>query len=311
MAEVVEAAVAVILREDGQVLLGQRPEGKPWAGWWEFPGGKIEAGETPFDALQRELHEEIGIEAEHAYPWITRVFSYPERTVKLRFFMVRRWHREPHGKENQQLSWQNPAAVSVGPLLPANAPVLGALCLPPLYAITNLAEMGETAFLEALEQALQNGLRLIQVREKQLARDALARFAAQVVQRAQPYGAKVVVNGDIELALAVGADGVHLSSAALLALSTRPEGLLCGASCHNREELDRAAEFNLDYALLAPVQPTLTHPGAPALGWDGFECMIAEHPLPVYALGGLAQSDLRAAWQHGAHGIAMQRGAWR
>lgn len=311
MTEVVEAAVAVILRADGQVLLGQRPEGKPWAGWWEFPGGKIEAGETPFHALQRELHEELGIEAEEAYPWITRVFSYPERTVKLRFFTVRRWHREPHGKENQQLSWQIPEAVTVGPLLPANAPVLSALCLPPVYAITNLAEMGEARFLAALERALQNGLRMIQVREKQLAPDALLRFAALVVQRAQLHGAQVVINGDVELARAVGAAGVHLPSPALMALADKPEGLLCGASCHNREELGQAARLNLDYALLAPVQPTLTHPGAPALGWDGFERMVWEQPVPVYALGGLAAGDLTTAWQRGAHGIAMQRGVWR
>lgn len=311
MAETVEAAVAVILRDDGQVLLGRRPEGKPWAGWWEFPGGKIEAGETPFHALQRELHEELGIEAAEAYPWITRVFSYPERTVKLRFFTVRRWHGEAHGKENQQLSWQSPEQVAVSPLLPANAPVLDALRLPSVYAITNLTEMGERAFLNALEQALQNGLRMMQVREKQLTQDEFARFAALVVRHAKPYGAKVVVNGDIGLALAVGADGVHLPSAALMALTGKPEGLLCGASCHNRGELGRAAELNLDYALLAPVQPTLTHPGTPALGWDGFEHMILEQPMPVYALGGMAASDLLAAWQHGAHGIAMQRGIWQ
>ncbi len=311
MAEIVEAAVAVILRDDGQVLLGQRPEGKPWAGWWEFPGGKIETGETPYHALQRELHEEIGIEAEQAYPWITRVFSYPERTVKLRFFMVRRWHCEPHGKENQQLSWQDPWAVQVGPLLPANAPVLSALNLPPLYAITNLAEMGESAFFAAFECALEKGLRLIQVREKQLPADRLAQFASRAVALAERFGARVLINGNLELARNAGAAGVHWSSATLLTAEAKPTDMLCGASCHNAAELARAAELGLDYALLAPVQPTLTHPGAPALGWEAFGQLAAEQPMPVYALGGMAPGDMQTAWRHGAHGIAMQRGVWR
>ncbi|GBG13277.1 8-oxo-dGTP diphosphatase [Novimethylophilus kurashikiensis] len=311
MAEIVEAAVAVILREDGKVLLGQRPEGKPWSGWWEFPGGKIEAGETPFHALQRELQEEIGIEAEVAHPWITRVFSYPDRTVKLRFFTVRRWHREPHGKENQQLSWELPAAVNVSPMLPANTPVLDALQLPTAYAITNLAEMGEAAFFAALDHALEQGLRLVQVREKQLSSDELERFSREVVRRCAVVGARVVINGDIELARKIGAAGVHLPTAQLMSLEAKPEGMLCGASCHNREELERASELGLDYALLASVNATKTHPDTQPLGWDRFAELIRELPMPVYALGGLAKSDMDTAWEHGAHGVAMLRGIWR
>lgn len=311
MAEIVEAAVAVVLREDGKVLLGQRPEGKSWSGWWEFPGGKIEAGETPFHALQRELHEEIGIEAEIAHPWITRVFSYPERTVKLRFFMVRRWHREPHGKENQQLSWERPEAVSVAPLLPANQPVLGALQLPAIYAITNLSEMGETSFLAALDRALRSGLRIVQVREKQLPPVELERFCREVVRHAEPYGARVLVNGDAELARRVGAAGIHLTSAALMALAAKPGGLLCGASCHNRAELLHAAGLDLDYVLLAPVQATRTHPDVPPLGWSAFSELAGELPMPVYALGGMTPGDLEQAWNHGAHGIAMLRAVWQ
>lgn len=311
MAETVDAAVAVILRNDGKVLLGQRPEGKPWSGWWEFPGGKIEAGEAAAHALQRELHEELGIEAIEFSPWLTRTFSYPERTVRLHFFTVRKWLGEPHGKEDQQLSWEHPAAPSVGPLLPANAPVLDALRLPTIYAITNLAEMGEAAFFAALERALQNGVRLIQVREKQLGSAALAQFVRAVVAHSRPHGTRVVVNGDIALARAAGADGVHLPSAALMACMQKPHGLLCGASCHNAAELAQAARLELDYALLAPVQATRTHPETPPLGWNKFAELARNQPLPVYALGGMAPQDLPTAWACGAHGIAMMRAVWQ
>jgi 8-oxo-dGTP diphosphatase len=310
VAEVVEAAVAVILREDGQVLLGQRPEGKPWAGWWEFPGGKIEVGETPFHALQRELHEELGIEAIEAYPWVTRTFAYPERTVRLRFFTVRKWHGEPHGRENQQLSWQMPAAITVGPLLPANEPIMGALQLPTVYAISNLAEMGEAKFLTALENALAQGLRLVQVREKSLEPSALEAFAKRVIALCQPCGARVMLNAATEVALEVGADGVHLNAARLMAVREKPAGLLCAASCHDATELAKAASLGLDFALLSPVMPTLSHPDTTPLGWAGFGRLVHEYPLPVYALGGLQSQDMLAAWEHGAHGVAMQRAVW-
>lgn len=311
MAEVVDAAVAVILRSDGRVLLGQRPEGKAWAGWWEFPGGKIESGETAGCALKREVHEELGIEVTGFSPWITRTFAYPERTVRLHFFTVRQWRGEPHGRENQQLSWEWPATPAVGPLLPANAPVLEALRLPPVYGITNLAEMGKPEFFTALEHALENGIRLIQVREKELDRTALADFARTVVVRARSYDALVLVNGDVALAQETGAHGVHLNSAALMVCEQKPQGLLCGASCHDADQLAQAAELELDYVLLSPIKSTLTHPGVSPLGWAKFSDLARNLPMPVYALGGMSPIDLAVAWESGAHGIAMMRAVWR
>lgn len=306
----VEAAVAVLRRADGQVLLGQRPEGKPWAGWWEFPGGKIEDGETPFHALQRELHEELGVQAEVAYPWLTRTFDYPERTVRLRFFTIPQWQGEPHGRENQQLCWQDPAALEVGPMLPANAPILDALCLPSIYAITDLAEMGRERFFASLRMALDQGLRLVQVREKQLADVELETFAAEVLALCRPYGARVLLNGDIDMARRIAADGVHLSAARLEALAERPQGLLCAASCHNADEMAQAEALGCDFVLLSPVMATLTHPQAQLLGWDRFAATVAGFSLPVYALGGMQPQHLTEAWTHGAHGIAMQRAIW-
>jgi 8-oxo-dGTP diphosphatase len=308
--ELVDAAVAILLRQDGCVLLGQRPEGKSWAGWWEFPGGKIEAGESVIEALQREMQEELGTSAIEAYPWLTRRFDYPERSVKLHFFIVRQWTDEPDGREGQQISWQHPDAMSVGPLLPPNEPVLDFLRLPALYGITNLAETEESIFLQQLKHALVSGLKMIQVREKQLEASELTMFAQKVIALAKPHGAKVLINADIALAQELGADGVHLSAAQLMQLHTRPQGMLCGASCHNAAELVQAARLGLDFAVLSPVMPTLSHPGVESLGWEGFSHLIKDYSIPVYALGGLQAGDLITAWNNGAHGIAMQRAVW-
>lgn len=310
MTEIVDAAVAVMLRSDGTVLLAQRPEGKAWAGWWEFPGGKIENGETASAALKRELHEELGIAVEEFYPWITRLFSYPERTVRLHFFTIWKWQGEAFGKEGQQLSWQDPYNCSVSPLLPANLPVMQALRLSPVYAITNLAEMGEAAFFTALRAALEKGLELIQLREKQLSLAEQKHFATQLIAVARPYGAKIIINGNEELARTVGADGLHLPSSLLMSTSKKPDGLLCGASCHNAAEIAHAAALGLDYALLGAVKATASHPDGTVLGWENFAALAQYQPLPIYALGGMGMGDIVIAWEHGAHGIAMLRGAW-
>src|SRR5713101_2605525 len=86
MSAPVDVAVAVLIRSDGKALLAQRPASKVYSGYWEFPGGKIEPGEPVADALRREIREELGIEIERAYPWITRVFSYPHAKVRLHFY---------------------------------------------------------------------------------------------------------------------------------------------------------------------------------------------------------------------------------
>ena len=359
--KIVEVAAAVLQRPDGTFLLAQRPPDKIWAGYWEFPGGKVEPGETAYHALVRELHEELGITVQTAYPWVTRVFTYPHATVRLNFFRVTAWRGELHPHEGQEFSWQRtsdvwvsqdipvssfprrressdlikldsrlrgitsdlPACglsrmasssindgITVSPVLPANAPILRALSLPPLYAISNMQELGEEEFMLRLEAALHKGLRLVQLREKNLSRDELHDLGLRVVELAHTHGAKMLLNGDVALAQEVSADGVQLTSAQLAELSERPEVEWCAASCHNKDELRRAEELGCDFALLSPVLPTLSHPGAPHLGWEGFAAIAAGASIPVYALGGLSSSDMETAWRHGAHGVALLRQAW-
>jgi len=300
----------VILRSDGRYLLAQRPAGKVYAGYWEFPGGKIEPGESAPDALARELHEELGIEVKRAYPWITRRYRYAHATVDLHFYRVVAFEGEPHGREDQALAWQGVDRADVTPILPANGPILAALKLPDVYAITNAGESGIERALRDLDRSLAGGLRLVQVREPSLAPAVLCAYAAEVASRAHASGAKVLVNADSALAIRCHADGVHLKAAQLRALSVRPALPLVAASCHDAEELELAMGLGADFVVLGPVAPTLSHPGARAMGFEGLARLIRGYPLPVYALGGMRASDLERAWECGAHGVAMQRGAW-
>jgi 8-oxo-dGTP diphosphatase len=308
--DITRVAAAVVLRADGTVLLAQRPPGKAYAGYWEFPGGKLEPGETPRQALDRELAEELGLTVRRAAPWLVQAFVYPHAHVELHFFRVFAFDGEPVGHDGQAFAWQRPGAFDVAPLLPANTRVLAALALPPVMGITCADDLGEDAFLARAARALDDGLALLQMREKRWPAARREGFARRLVTLAHARGAAVIVNGDADEARAVRADGVHWTSAALARATSRPGGLIVGASCHSREELARAASLGVDYAIIAPVLATPTHPGAAPLGWDGFERTVEGTRVPVYALGGLVRADLDVALDHGAHGIAMRRGAW-
>ena len=313
MSPIVEVAAAVMLRAAGsEFLLAQRPQGKVYAGYWEFPGGKVEPGETVRTALIRELHEELGITVTACAPWLTRVFTYPHATVRLHFWRVTAWDGEigiTAPLEHSAVDWQKCGkTASVTPILPANDPILKALALPTTMAITSGEIEGVERQLERLEEALDEGLRLIQVRDKGWPAAQRLWFAEAVTRIARQRGALVLINDDADIARRAGADGLHLSAPALAACRERPDFAWVGASCHDARELDHAAELGLDYALLSPVLPTPTHPEATGLGWPAFSGLIAGRPLPVFALGGMKKDLLATAQGHGAHGIALMRG---
>ncbi len=295
----------------GQYLLAQRPEGKAYAGYWEFPGGKVEPGETRLAALQREIREELGIEVLAATPWLTRRHVYEHASVELHFFRVTAWRGEPRGLDGQRFEFQHPGAEAVGPMLPANGPLLRAMALPTAYAITDAASLGADYLLQRLDAALAQGLRLVQIREKAMPAAALAEFCRAVMSRCRAAHARVLINGNVELARALGAAGVHLPSTLLMSLAQKPDFDLVGASVHTSEELAQAERLGCDFAVLGPVLPTGSHPGAAPLGWDGFAHIAMAATLPVFALGGLAPDHSAEAWARGAHSVAMQTAAWK
>ena len=308
---VINVAVAVVQRSDGRILLAERPKGKVSGGFWEFPGGKFEIAEDARCALARELHEEVGIEPEIAYPWMTFDHAYDDKVVRLHVFRVLSWRGTLHGREGQRIAWEDPAAVTVAPLLPANGRVLHALNLPPVYAVTDARKYGVSAFMPRLVSALESGVRLVQVREPWMTTEQLALFARRVTALARRYQARVLVNGDVAAALRAGADGVHLQAEQLMRLSAPPAIGFWAASCHRPEELSQAARLHANFVVVSQVLPTASHPGRSGLGWDKFTAMTGNCPVPVYALGGMRLDLLEQAMRHGAHGVALLSEAWQ
>ena len=119
----IEVVAAVLERADGSFLLARRPPGKVYAGWWEFPGGKLEAGESVETALRRELHEELGITVGAVEPWNVTLMDYAHARVRLHFCKVRDWRGEFEMKEGQAMAWQR-LPVALAPVLPGTLPVL-------------------------------------------------------------------------------------------------------------------------------------------------------------------------------------------
>ena len=291
--------------------MAQRPPGKHLAGRWEFPGGKCEAGEAPEHALRRELAEEIGIDAGTVEPLIAVPWHYPEKSVLLDVYAVRDWRGEAHGREGQALRWVGIEAMHALPMPPADKPVVAALRLPAHYPITPEPDVDDAAFVHAVGRWLEAGETCIQLRCK-TASSARRRILAQAVRdRVVPDGAQILVNDDIGLALELGC-GVHLPAKHLMRLASRPlpPDHWLAASCHDANELQHAVSIGVDFAVLGPVLPTASHPHALALGWNRFAELVAQVPLPVYALGGIGPHDLANAKRAGAQGVAGISGFW-
>lgn len=337
-ARIIDVAVGVIERPDGQVLLARRPEGKPYAGYWEFPGGKVEPGEPVADALARELAEELGLAAVRSVPWITVSHTYPHATVRLMFRKVRAWQGEPQPREGQALAWRHPLSLELRPLLPASIRPIRWLQLPEVYRISCAAQIGVQAFEQSLDQGLAAseeralaiterrtidttgqhspvypgpaGLLWVQLREPELPASDLTRLFERLWHWRMHRPLRLIVSSRHEQGFWARADGVHLTSRDLALQQARPALPWVFASCHDPDQLAQAAVRGCDLAVLGPVLPTRSHPGAATMGWSGFSETLGTPLLPVMALGGLTVSDCGLAQAHGAQGVALLSGGW-
>lgn len=297
-----QVAAGILQDDNGRVFVQRRKDGR-----WEFPGGKSQKNESTIQTLARELAEETGITIKEATPWLRR--KLPDVDIVVHFFRVCEWRGIPHGCEGQECYFcplDNPPK----PMLAANAPVWKWLKLPPLCAISAAEILGVEESLKRLKVALAGGLKLVQLRDKNLPPQERRKFAEQAALMTRQYDALLLVNDDESLARDIKADGVHLSSAKLAITKHRPDFVWAAASCHNQSQLRMAAKLHLDFAVLSPVAKTLTHVNAAPLGWRGFARLASTAGIPVYALGGLSPADTPTARHHNAQGTALMRKAW-
>ena len=308
----VHVAVAVVTNAADEVLIALRPDHVHQGGLWEFPGGKVENTETVEVALKRELLEEVGIAVESARPFMRLHYDYPDKKVLLDVWLVSQFIGIPHGREGQPVQWVPRSTLNEYSFPAANVPIMKALQLPSQYLITPSPSGNTPSFLAALEKSLQHDIKLVQFRAPDLPIKSYLAIADKVLFLCQQYGAQLLLNCDPVYVKPVGAQGVHLNSPRLNALSSRPlsEKRWVAVSCHNAQEIAQANRISADFAVLGPVLATQTHPGASGIGWDKFRQLTEFANFPVYALGGMSMQHLEFAYAYGGQGVAAIRSLW-
>ncbi|WP_373974820.1 Nudix family hydrolase [Chitinibacter sp. SCUT-21] len=311
--KVTRVAAGILIKRDGQFLLASRPQGKPYAGYWEFPGGKLEEGESALEALSRELKEELGIELAQATPWLCQRFEYPHALVELNFFRVTSWQGELHSHEGQQFAWQKTNQLSVSPILPANGPILRGLSLPNTLLFSPAGLIDDESLMQQAAHYWQYSNMCLVLREPQRSVAAYAKLCKQLAALPRPHGGKLIAHGEIAAIGDLPVDGIHLTSAQLMVLNERPRGFdWVGASTHDETQLAKAQKLGVDYAVLGHVNQTASHPNQAPLGWDKFAQLLAlGWAFPCFAIGGQTCASIPTAQTHGAHGVAILSGAWR
>ena len=308
----IHVAVAVIENARGEFLLARRPQHLHQGGLWEFPGGKVEPGEDIRTALDRELHEELGITAKIARPLLRVRHDYPDKRVLLDVWRVTAIHGTPHGREGQPLVWVPPDELHSYQFPQANAPIVTAALLPSVYLITGEPEAGAAQFLQRLERAVSVGVRLVQLRAKSLDVAQYRALAQAALSICHEHSAQLLLNADPQIALELNADGVHLSGARLAALHARPlpRAQWVAASVHSLDQLRQAQSIGVDFVVASPVLQTQSHPDAVPLGWDGLRALTEAAVVPVFALGGMNAEQIGRAYEQGAQGVAVVSAIW-
>jgi 8-oxo-dGTP diphosphatase len=308
----VHVAAAVIRGEDGRILIARRAEDKHQGGLWEFPGGKLEAGETAQSALARELQEELDILPLVSRPLIQVRHDYPLQQVLLDVWEVTAFSGTPRAVEGQPLAWVSPRQLPHYPFPAANLPIISAVRLPQHYLITP-DDLSRRQLLGGVRAALAQGVRLIQLRAPAMF-DPQYRDLAVDVQGLCAGKAQLMLKGPLEWLGDFPAAGWHLTAEQLQKYAEQgrplPAERWLAASCHSAEELALAARIGADFVTLSPLQATATHPEAQPLGWSQATTLLQSFNQPCYLLGGLGPQHCEQAWQAGAQGVAGIRAFW-
>lgn len=317
MNKLVHVAVGVIFGVDGKILIAKRPQTAHQGGLWEFPGGKVDAGESVRSALKRELMEELSISVSSSEPLIQIRHHYPDKSVLLDVYKVSAFDGEPQGAEGQPIKWVESTELKNYEFPAANKPIITALSLPERYLITGQL-LNEDDFVGRLEAAFARGIRIAQLRIQDADLSKRSVFLARIFSVAKKYSSTILLNTDlanfenIRFMFPEARLGLHLNrhQAAFIARRPIPSSYLLGTSCHNEIEIEQAQKLGADYLLLSPVKATSSHPDAIPLGWDKFKSLVELASVPVFALGGVGDEDVKTAIEVGGQGVAGISAWW-
>lgn len=297
--------VAAAIKKEGKILLARRPSSSHQGDKWEFPGGKVEDGETAKQALVRELQEELNITALSHRRLITIRHRYPDQNIKLDVWLVDDFRGEAEGMEGQLVIWVREQDLENYEFPEANTPVLSALTLPESCAITPASLTVDEAVMSRVNNRI-NQHPMVLLRAPMLARGQYREVAENYAEITRNSMTKLLLNSDAESVYQLDAAGLHYSSRRLMNASARPIGTdkYFSADCHNSKELEQAKKLDADFIFISPVEACSYQPQRETMKWAGFSMLCDRFNRPVYAMGGLAEKDLSTAWKYGAQGVA-------
>lgn len=307
----INVAVAVILnREENKVLLTKRLPNKHLAGYWEFPGGKVEENESIEKALIREIKEEIGVTLHSPDQFQIIKHEYDTHSVTLHIYKTSKFSGKIDCLEVESYEWASINKLHSYQLPPANIKIIKNLQLNSIYAITREDFLASDIELNKIRKLLVKGIDLLQIRlpdsDQSNIEDVLEKLQSANILN------KIIINSYPELVEKFNLQGLHLKSSDLLKLKEKEldDKFIVGASCHNEAEIKKANQLDLDYIFISPIKKTKLYSEDKLLGWRKLSELIKLAKMPVYALGGLNMNDITQAQNIGARGIAMIRDVW-
>jgi len=317
--DVLHVAVGIIKNNKNQVLLSRRPADVHQANLWEFPGGKLEPGETVRQALCRELNEELALTVKSAQPLIKIYHDYEEHSVLLDVWQIDSWDmgyvddKGLRGQEGQKVEWVDISSLGDRDFPAANKAIIKAVQLSDFYLICPEPEVDSKNYINKFKACISAGVRLFQLRfGEKSCYEKHEDLINEMLDLCKSSQSRLLVNNLPDYAMKIGAHGVHLNSTRLKQLNKRPldKDFLVSASCHNSIELEHACKIDVDFAVLSPVNKTTSHKAAKPLGWDKFKNLVESVNIPVYALGGMQADDIKKYRDYGAQGVSVLSGIW-
>lgn len=304
-------AVGVILNKHRQVLICKRNNGKHLAGCWEFPGGKLEQGESFKFALRRELYEEVGVIVRTAIKVLETHHQYSDRLLRFQFYKIPDYDGEIAPRENQQMRWVSINELNTIQFPEANRAIIDALILPNHYMIAD-EKVFSNKLMSCVEEQLNNGVRIIQHRANfDEEKSVYIQHAKQLKRLCEVHSAKYISNCSLDWVSEIQPHGIHLPSHMLKEIGeskvSKSSFEYFSASCHDEHEVNVANQLNVRCALIGPVNVTKSHPNDTAIGWKRFNELCFSSNMLVYAIGGMKLADDKTASIYGAQGIAAIR----